>query len=100
MSLFPSLLNDQLEVGQGSKWVGWILMIVVQNSAEDQMFGHSAWDMFDVVTPNYRFLHNDSYCDVVTRYGPFSKVVTNMGIAVQLPRLGHRYINERPVDSG
>ena len=55
---------------------------------------------FDVVTPNCRFLYNDSHCNVVTRYGPFSKVVRNVGIAVDIRRLCHWEINKCFVNSG
>ena len=54
------------------------------------MFGHPVRDTFDLVTPNCRFLKNDSYCDVVTRCGQFSKIVRDMRIAVIIKRPGHR----------
>ena len=98
----PGFLKDHLEVSQGSERVCWILMIVTdfQNSAENGMFGHPARDTFDLVTPSCRSLFYDSYCDVITRYGPFSKVVRNMKITVKPSRLGHRQINKCSVNSG
>ena len=53
MIMFPSLLDDRLEVSQGSDLVGRILVVVtdfLQNRNDNEMFGHPARDTFDLVT--------------------------------------------------
>ena len=101
MSLFPSLLNDYLEVGQGGKRLVRVLVTVtdlLQDSAEYRMFGHPTRYSLDFVTTACRFLHDDSDCNMITRYGPFSQVVRDMGITMKITRLCYRYMNERSVN--
>ena len=103
MSLFPGLLNDYLEVSQGGKGLIGVPMVIAdlfQNSTRNTMFGHSTRNSLDLVTTTSRFLHDDSYCDMITRYGPSSKVVRNMRIAMKITRLSHWYMIDRPVDTG
>ena len=103
MSQFPIFLNNYLEVSQsGKRFVGVLVAVtdLFQNSAENGMFGHSTRNSLDLVATICRFLHDDSYCNMITRYGPLSKVVRNMRIAMKITRLSHKYINDRPVDSG
>ena len=87
MSQFSGSLNDYIEVSQGSKRFVKVLVAFTdpfQNGAQHQKFGHLTRNTFGLVTPDRR-LYNDSYCDVVTRYGPFVNIVRN---------------SESPVNSG
>ena len=50
MSLFPDLLNDYLEVSKGGKRLVGVLVTVtdlLQESAENSMFGHPTLDSLD-----------------------------------------------------
>ena len=38
------------------------------------MFGHSTRNAFALVASNCRFLNDDTYGCMVTRYGPFPKI--------------------------
>ena len=102
MSLVSSFFEDHLEVGQGGESVVRVL-VVFTDPFQDRairMFGHSTRNTSGLVTPNCRFLNHDTYCDVFTRYGPFSKVARNMTITVKITRLSHREINKCSVNSG
>ena len=101
MSLFPSFLNDYLEVSQGGKrFVGVLAVTDPFQKCRNGTFGHPTRNSPDLFTTICRFLHDDSYCDISTRYGPFSKVVRNMRSAMKITRLSHREINKCSVNSG
>ena len=92
MSLFASFPKDYLEVSQGGEWVVGVLVAFTdpfQDRAKHRVFGHPARNTFSLVTPKCRFLYNDSCCDVVTRYGPFAKMVKKKK-AMKITLLGHK----------
>ena len=64
------------------------------------MFGHPTWNTFPLVTPNSRFLNNHTYSRKVTRYGPFSKVVQDMGVAMEVAYFSHREIDKCSINPG
>ena len=106
MSLFSSFFEDYLTVSQGSEWVVRVLVVLTdpfQDRAKHRMFGHPARNTFGLVTSNCRCLYLGTNCDVVTRYGPVSKVARNMRITVKtvkITRVSHREINKCSVNSG
>ena len=63
MSLFPGLLNDFLEVSQGSK-----RLVGVLGWTRNKMHGHPTQDSLDFVATSCRFLHDDSDCNMITRW--------------------------------
>ena len=51
------------------------------------MFGHPTWNAFALVSPSSRFLIDDTYRCMITRYGPFSKVLWDMRKAMEVNRV-------------
>ena len=84
-SPFSSFLENDFEVSKGSESVIRVLVIVsdlFQNGAENGMFGHPDRNAFSQVTPISRFLYDDTYSCMVTRYGPLTKILNYMGRAM------------------
>ena len=102
-SPFPSLLDDQLDVSQRGKWLVRVLMIVtdlLQKSAEDGMFGHTTRDALDSAAIIQRFLTDNTNCHVATWYGPLTKIVSHMEVAVKFACICHGHVDERSANSG
>ena len=81
------LFDDNFEVCECTKWVGRVLVVVIdlfQKRAENGMFAHSTRNAFALAAPNCRFMNNDTYGCMVTRYGPFHQVLKNMGVAMEV----------------
>ena len=53
-----------------------------------------------LVTPSSRFLYDDRYTCMITRYGPFSKVLWDMRIAMEVACIGHREIDKCSINPG
>ena len=80
---------------EAGEWVVRVLMVFTdpfQDGAKHKMFGHPTRNTFSLNTSNCRFLYNHTYCDVVTRYGPFSKIVRDMRMIVIITCLSLREI--------
>ena len=58
------------------------------------MFGHPIRNAIALVAPNCRFLNNDTYGCMVTRYGSFSKILEHMRIAVEIASFSHGDIDK------
>ena len=74
-SPLPSLLNDQLEVGKSGKRLVVVLMIVtdlLQEGAEDGMFGHAILYALDSAAIIQWFPYDNTHCHVDTWYGPLT----------------------------
>ena len=102
MGTFPTLLDDQLEVSQsGKRLVGLLVTVtdLLQNGAKDRVFGHPTRIAFDSAAITRRFLHDNTNCLVVTRYGPLAKIVSHMRVPVKFSRFCYGHNNERSVNS-
>ena len=64
------------------------------------MFGHPTRNALAQVTPNSRFLYDNAYSCMVTRYRPFSKILKYVGIAVEVTSFSHREIDECSIKPG
>ena len=86
-SPFSRFPENDLEICKGDEWVIRVSVNVTdlfQNKAENGIFGHTTRNAFALVTPNCRFLYGDTHSCMVTRYGPFTKVLKYMRIAVDI----------------
>ena len=102
-SQFPSLLNDHLEFGKSCKRLVGVLMIatdLLQNGAQDGMFRHPIRDALDSAAIIQWFPYDNTHCHVVTWYGPLTKIVSHMGVAVKIACFRHGHVDERSVNSG
>ena len=95
-SLAPWLLGV-LRRSESDEWVVRVTDLF-QDRAEDGMFGHPTRDTFHLVAPICRFLYDDTHGCMVTRYGPFRKILKHMRIAVDIACLSHREIDTRSVN--
>ena len=103
MSLCSSFLQNDFEICQSDEWIIRVLVIVTdlfQNGAENGMFGHAVRNAFAQVTPNCWFLYDDTYSCMVTWYGPFTKILKYMRIAVEVACFSHKEIDKCPVNPG
>ena len=64
------------------------------------MFGHPTRNAFALVATSSWFLLDDANSCLVTRYGPFPKILEYMRIAVEVPCFSHRDIDKCSVNSG
>ena len=94
MGLFSSFLEDYLEVSQGGERIVRVLVAVIgpfsKQSKKTGRLDIPARNTFDLVIPIGRYLHDDSHCHMITRYGPLTKVVRNMRVTVKITRLSNR----------
>ena len=100
---FSGFFQNDVEICQSDEWVIRALVIVTdlfQNRAEHVMFGHPTRNTFDLVAPICRFLNDDTHRCMVTRYGPFTKILKYIRIAVEIACFSHMEIDECPVNSG
>ena len=69
---------------------GRVSVVVVkpfQNRTENGMCGHQVWNAFALVSSIRRLLNDKTYRRVITRNGPVSQMLKDMGVAVQVSRL-------------
>ena len=91
--------SQRSEVSKSGKWLvrGLVIVADFESGAEDGMFGHPIRDAPDGAATIQRFLYHKS-CRV-TWYGPLTKIVSHMGVAVKIACL-HGHVDERSVNSG
>ena len=102
-SPFPCFLNDLIEVSKSDKRLVVVLMVVtdlLQNGAEEEMFGHPIRDALASAAMIQWFPYDNTNCRVVTWYGPLTKVVSHMRVAVKIACFRHGHVDERSVNSG
>ena len=94
-SVFELSLQEATNGTDGGVW--WVTALF-QTRAANGMFGHPTRNAFALVTPTSRFQYDDTYSCMVTRYGPFSKILEYMRIAVEVPCFSHGEIDECSVN--
>ena len=77
MSLFPGLLNDHFK-GQLER------QVARRDTGDRVMSRHPTRDSLDLVATIRWFLHDDSDRNMITRYGPLTKVVRNLRVTVKV----------------
>ena len=73
-----SFLENDFDICKSDEWVIRVLVIAAdqfRNSAENGMFAHPTRNAFALVTQKSRYLYGDTFRCMVTRYGPFSKIL-------------------------
>ena len=64
------------------------------------MFGHPIRDALDSAAVIQWFPYDFTLCHVVTWNGPLTKIVSHMGVAVEIVCFRHGLVDERSVNSG
>ena len=86
-------LKNSFELSKCAKWIGRKSVVTVkplEDRTEDRMFGHPAWNAFALLLPISRLVNDKTYRRVVTRNGPVTQVLEDMGVAVKISRLSRR----------
>ena len=101
---FPRFLENDLEVCKSDEGVGRVLVVVMDLSQKkEQKTGCLDIQLGMRLSWLHRpvdFLCDDTYRCMVTRYGPFPKILEYMRIGVEVLCFSLREVDKRPVSPG